>query len=322
MRILAVDDEPLLLEIVQTALRQLGHDDVTVAQSGAEALAAMDSADPPFDCFVFDIQMPEMDGITLVATTRERAAYRRTPILMLTRVSERESIDAAFAAGATDYINKPLDRIDLKARVGMVERLVAERNRSSASAVTVLTQAAGQHQPPAFETPLFLESIESIGGMIEYQALENYVVTLVRKQLFSTAALGFHIKNAAAIYRRAQRMQFEHMLGDVAAVIFEVMQAHNPMFAHAGGGNFICLLPRMAKIDPGATEDEVRIALADLSGLREANGLPIPQLRIGTPVRSTIFSLNRADQLLPRAIALAQKAGDTMPEPAWQRAVS
>ena len=316
MRILAVDDEPLLLEVVQTALRQLGHDDVTVAQSGAEALAAMDSADPPFDCFVFDIQMPEMDGITLVAATRERAAYRRTPILMLTRVSERESIDAAFAAGATDYINKPLDRIDLKARMGMVERLVAERNR--ASAVTAVAHAAGQHQPPAFETPLFLEGI---GGMIEYLALENYVLTLGRKQMFSTAALGFHIENAAAIYRRAQGPQFEYMLGDVATVIFEVMKAHNLMFAHAGGGDFICLLPRVAEIDPGAIEDEARIALADFSGLYEADGLPMPRLRIGAPVRSNIFSLTRADQLLTRAIALAQKAGDAMPEPAWRRAL-
>jgi CheY-like chemotaxis protein len=316
MRILAVDDEPLLLEVVQTSLRQLGYVDVTLAHSGAEALAAMDSADPPFDCFVFDIQMPEMDGIALVAATREKAAYRRTPILMLTRVSERESIDAAFAAGATDYINKPLDRIDMKARMGMVERLVAERQRVKAA--NAVAQGAEQHQPPAFEIPLFLEGI---GGLVEYLALENYVLTLGRKQIFSTAALGFHIENAAAIYRRAQGPQFEYMLGDVATVIFEVMKAHNLMFAHAGGGDFICLLPRVSEVDHEEIEDEARLALADFTGLYEADGLPMPRLRVGTPVRSNIFSLTRADQLLTRAIALAQKAGDTLPEPAWKRAL-
>ena len=316
MRILAVDDEPLLLEVVQKSLRQLGYNDVTVAQSGAQALAAMDAADPPFDCFIFDIQMPEMDGIALVTATREKAAYLRTPILMLTRVSERESIDAAFAAGATDYINKPLDRIDLKARMGMVERLVAERNRAQAVATTA--QSAGQHRPAAFETPLFLEGI---GGMIEYLALENYVLTLGRKQIFSTAALGFHVENAAAIYRRAQGPQFEYMLGDVATVIFEVMKAHNLMFAHAGGGDFICLLPRVSEIDPETIEDEARLALSDFTGLYEADGLPMPRLRVGTPIRSNVFSLTRADQLLTRAIALAQKAGEAMPEPAWRRAL-
>ncbi|MDR9485252.1 MAG: response regulator, partial [Sediminimonas sp.] len=61
MRILAVDDEPLLLEVVKTSLSQLGYQDVTLANSGAEALVAMDKASVPFDCFLFDIQMPKMD---------------------------------------------------------------------------------------------------------------------------------------------------------------------------------------------------------------------------------------------------------------------
>jgi len=315
MRILAVDDEPLLLEVVKTSLAQLGYQDVTFVNSGPEALAAMDNAAVPFDCFLFDIQMPEMDGITLIGLTREKPAYKRTPILMLTRVSEREAIDAAFAAGATDYINKPLDRIDLKARMGMVARLVEERRR--AGAVSAVAQAAEHHEAAPFETPLFMEGI---GGLVEYLALENYVLTLGRKQMFSIAALGFTVENAAAIYRRAPGLQFEYMLGDVATVIFEVMKANNLMFAHAGGGDFICLLPRMHEIDPEHIEDDLRLALSDFSGLYAADGMPMPRVRVGQPVRSNVFSLTRADQILIRALAEAQPK-DSMPEPAWKRAL-
>ncbi|MTJ05159.1 MAG: response regulator [Sediminimonas qiaohouensis] len=89
MKILVVDDEPLLLEVVKTSLSQLGYQDVTLATSGAEALVAMNNASVPFDCFLFDIQMPKMDGITLIGAVREKPAYKRTPILMLTVTSRK-----------------------------------------------------------------------------------------------------------------------------------------------------------------------------------------------------------------------------------------
>ena len=65
MKILAVDDDKFILELVPAILGEAGLDDVTTAASGEEALAAIRAADGAFDCLLFDIQMPGMDGIDL-----------------------------------------------------------------------------------------------------------------------------------------------------------------------------------------------------------------------------------------------------------------
>jgi CheY-like chemotaxis protein len=83
-----------------------------------------------FDCFILDVQMPGMDGIELCRQIRAIEVYKDTPIIMNTAVADRDYIDAAFAAGATDYLTKPVDEVEVKARLGVIEQLVTERLRS------------------------------------------------------------------------------------------------------------------------------------------------------------------------------------------------
>lgn len=131
MKILAVDDDPIFLDLLLEMLRFQGHDDVSIAGSARDALALITCAAQPFDCFLLDIQMPEVNGVELCRSVRGLEAYRRTPIVMITALSGKNFVDAAFSAGATDYVTKPLDRLDLRARMGMVHRLNDERNRSA-----------------------------------------------------------------------------------------------------------------------------------------------------------------------------------------------
>jgi CheY-like chemotaxis protein len=84
-------------------------------------LELIDAVVSGFDCFILDVQMPGMDGIELCGQIRAIEVYKDTPIIMNTAVADRDYIDAAFAAGATDYLTKPVDEVEVKARLGVIE---------------------------------------------------------------------------------------------------------------------------------------------------------------------------------------------------------
>ena len=118
-RILAVDDSPSMRGIVRIALSGAGFE-VTEAADGAEALeiARKDS----FDLVLSDVNMPHMDGISLIRALRAEAAYKHTPILMLTTESSAERKREGKDAGATGWIIKPFDPEQLVATMQRVLR--------------------------------------------------------------------------------------------------------------------------------------------------------------------------------------------------------
>jgi CheY-like chemotaxis protein len=130
MKILAVDDDPDFLALFESTLTRLGYANVTFVTSGAEALELLSNTQVPFDCFILDIQMPEMNGIELCEEIRAIPEYEETPIVMNTILADRAHIDQAFAAGATDYLTKPIDEIEINTRLGVLHTLVRERLRT------------------------------------------------------------------------------------------------------------------------------------------------------------------------------------------------
>lgn len=118
-RILAVDDSPSMREMVNITLSGAGFD-VTQAANGEEALSAARAQS--FDLVLSDVNMPRMDGICLIRALRAEAAYRHTPILMLTTESSADSKREGKAAGATGWIVKPFDPEQLVATMQRVLR--------------------------------------------------------------------------------------------------------------------------------------------------------------------------------------------------------
>src|SRR6185369_3346551 len=93
---------------------------VVEAVDGEAALALYDQASP--DLVILDVQMPRMDGIAVCRALRSRRAARHVPIVMATGLDDMESIDAAYAAGATDFIPKPVNWALLGHRIRYVMR--------------------------------------------------------------------------------------------------------------------------------------------------------------------------------------------------------
>ncbi len=121
-RVLIVDDEPVNLKLLETLLATDGHL-VTRAESGEDALAAV-IADPP-DLVLLDVMMPGMDGYQVARAIKNDIATRNIPIIMITALADRESRIRGLEAGAEDFLNKPVDRAELQARVKNLLRLKA-----------------------------------------------------------------------------------------------------------------------------------------------------------------------------------------------------
>jgi PleD family two-component response regulator len=134
MRILIVDDSEDARDLAEGTLLSGGYDDVVTAASGWEALKALDvgcnsDARPAVDIVLLDIVMPEMDGVETCARIRNDPRCADLPIIMVTSLDDMGTLSNAFVAGATDYVTKPVNRMELIARVRGALRLKAELDR-------------------------------------------------------------------------------------------------------------------------------------------------------------------------------------------------
>lgn len=116
-RILAVDDSASMRQMVSFTLKGAGHE-VLEASDGVEALALAQKG--AVDLVISDVNMPNMDGITLIGELRKLPSYKFVPILMLTTESSADKKGQGKAAGATGWIVKPFNPDQLLATIKRV----------------------------------------------------------------------------------------------------------------------------------------------------------------------------------------------------------
>ena len=133
IRILIVDDNAEDRAILVDLLVVQGHT-VTTASSGAEGLRIARELVP--DLIVLDVMMPELDGFTVCEQLRAGPATAEVPIIMITALGDRKSRLRGLAAGADEFLSKPIDTTELRVRVNAIarvnryRRLLDERTRA------------------------------------------------------------------------------------------------------------------------------------------------------------------------------------------------
>ena len=131
MKILVVDDEELLVKGIRFNLQNEGYE-VFTGCNGLEAVRIAQSQKP--DLVILDVMMPEMDGLTACAKIRE---FSNVPIILLTAKVEDMDKLMGFENGADDYLTKPFNILELKARIRALLRRSGVSSGSTANTLTI-----------------------------------------------------------------------------------------------------------------------------------------------------------------------------------------
>ena len=312
MRILAVDDDEVILQLLEGALQAVGFADVETAPGPMEALALIEAATTPYDCFLLDIQMPVLDGIALVERIRLFAPYRKVPIVMLTAMSDRDYIDRAFAAGATDYVTKPFDIVELGSRMRMAERLLQEIRAAEQAQQTAAASAAAATLP--LDAAIEVEGVDFFLGM---SAFENYVATLGRGQYYASNIVALRITNIRAIHRRCDAQDFGFAITDFSEAISDGLRGANGFFTYTGNGVFVTIYNRLNGPEPDdlALDVQDRIAAMDLV---DSDRKPMTAtLQAGEAISPGVFHRPGSLGVIEKAIrALSAPPREARPAPA------
>jgi AmiR/NasT family two-component response regulator len=122
MKVLVAEDDPLIALGLVERLRSLGHEPIGPASDGEEAIA-MASINPP-DLYLFDIEMPKVDGLEAAAQLAD--AGLRRPVVVVTGVDDPDLIERSIASGVSAYLTKPVDSRELHAAIDLAAARHAE----------------------------------------------------------------------------------------------------------------------------------------------------------------------------------------------------
>jgi len=246
MRVLIAEDDLTSRTILTTSLKKWGYDTVAV-DTGKAALDVLYQPDTP-RLAILDWMMPEMDGLEVVRRVRAQEAPNPPYIIMLTTKDGKDEVIAGLEAGADDYLAKPFDPGELRARVEVGRRLIEMQAALFESRETLAYQAT--HDP--------------LTGMLNRRAiLERLDKELSRAHRHGDElAVGIcdldHFKEVNDTYG--------HQTGDEVLIGFAQILNENirdyDSVGRLGGEEFLVVVPMKAGVDLASSFDSLRARLA------------------------------------------------------------
>ena len=162
MKILVVDDEELLVKGIRFNLQNEGYEVIT-GSNGLEAVQLTQSQNP--DLVVLDVMMPEMDGLTACTKIRE---FSNIPIILLTAKADDMDKLMGFDCGTDDYLTKPFNILELKARIRALLRRSGTTDKESANQLTVGTITLDLDARNAYRSGVAVELTAKEFDVIEF----------------------------------------------------------------------------------------------------------------------------------------------------------
>lgn len=233
MRILVVDDDPIMIDVLSEFLPVEKGYTLYYHHSAECALNSLLEVVVPYDCIILDIMLPGMNGVKFCEILKKSKHYTSVPILMITGSKELGLMSEAFSAGATDFITKPLSSQELVARVnsaGLLNQSLARANHTL-SELSFLTKFH-------FDEPFSLNA----RGISDVLVMENELLRR-RSECFPMTLLKLDISGLRGIYRSLSPAGYRHCLEVIGASAARAAQGKKVELAYIGSGRFlgICL---------------------------------------------------------------------------------
>lgn len=265
MRILVVDDSEDACDLAEAALVTAGYQDVSSAYSATDAFKRLGIGGPsiegpsPVDLVLLDILMPKVDGIEACARIRNDPRCADVPIIMITLLADVDSLANAFVAGATDYITKPLNRVELLARVRSALKLKSELDRRQARERELLQFMSTWGDRRASHW------IDEATGLFVGEIAEAYLI----------AAANYHPDKASAVIALAvDRLEaYRSTQGDTVAadILAQVARAVRGTMATVGvvaaayrNGLIVAVVPELSNEAANGLGEALRAAVSRL----------------------------------------------------------
>lgn len=285
MRILAVDDEPAILQLLEIALHASGNYTVAVAPSAQKAFHKIAEEAEPFDCLLLDIQMPAMTGIEVCAEVRKTPGYEYVPILMLTAMSDWHYLQKAFAAGATDYITKPFDLDDVRSKMGRARQRVQAYQIAISHVEDDRNQTAAVLEPRP-DAPGYMFNSKGIDRCIQIDAFDKLVLktTQAKKQ-----ASVYAIKVLTAMDDDLDKLR------KIAADLSRHTASSQDLICYRGNGVFLMLRNGARRAPPRWFKTNMRAGGTTDPATRQAGMVVGDPIDLQTAsVSNVLFEINSA----------------------------
>ncbi|HEY1016430.1 MAG TPA: diguanylate cyclase [Herpetosiphonaceae bacterium] len=284
MTILIVDDDPIIQQLLLVMLRSGGYADAQIAGSVGEAFRLLGVADdaPALRCelILMDITLPDMTGLEAAQRIKAIDWLQDVPIIVVSGHEETAAIKAAFDVGVVDYITKPLNKVELLARVRSALRLHQEMDRRKAREQELLAVTA---QLKAANAQLqYLSTHDGLTGLANRPHFDDVSGQEWRRAARAGSSLALLMIDVD--HFKAYNDHYGHLAGDeclrkVARALASVAQRPGDLVARYGGEEFVAVLPETDLAGARHLAEEVRAAIEGLCiehrGSRSAEGVTV-----------------------------------------------
>lgn len=309
MRILIVDDCQTTCLHLKGILAQSGYTDTLAVASfkaAVRALADMNKAGLAVDLILMDVDLPDTDGIAATLTIKAQNEFEDIPIIIVTGHDDEETFDRAFAAGASDFILKPVTKVELRARIRSALQLRRELIK-------------GRERE---------RELERLARKLRHMSNQDGLTGIANRRCFDDTLVKEWVRNGREDKPLGLLMididHFKHYndaLGHVdgdscLCIVAEAINAavHRPgdMVARYGGEEFVVVLPNTDYDGAKAVADNIHENIARTSILHpdsDVSGLVTVSIGVAAGVPTCHNTPENLIQSADRALYQAKQAG-------------